>query len=99
MGQNNGRVPSYPPLVYNDQFGTENMWPYQPSAPPPLQSQPHDGGWHQPHDYPHSATPPVTLATPTSTQNQTPMHHHPAFASLVKPGKPLIQASMLSGYN
>ena len=55
------------------------MWPYQPSAPPPLQAQPHDGGWHQPHDYPHSATPPVTLATPTSTQNQTPMHHHPAF--------------------
>lgn len=114
--QNNGRVPSYPPLVYNDQFGTENMWPYQPSAPPPLQAQPHDGGWHQPHDYPHSATPPVTLATPTSTQNQTPMHHHPAFlqsgrdqsppltthpalASLVEPGKPLIQASMLSGYN
>ena len=78
--QNNGRVPSYPPLVYNDQFGTENMWPYQTSVPPPLQQAPnHDGGWHQPHDYPPSATPPTSLATPTSTQNQTPMHHHPAF--------------------
>ena len=88
--QNNGRVPSYPPLVYNDQFGTENMWPYQPSAPPPLQAQPHDGGWHQPHDYPHSATPPVTLATPTSTQNQTPMHHHPAFLQVCNQKRKMI---------
>ena len=78
---NNGRVPSYPPLVYNEQFGTENMWPYQPATP----LQQHEG-WHQPHDYPPSVTPPTSLprdplAPPTSTQNpnQTPMHHHPAF--------------------
>ena len=28
-----------------------------------------------------------------------PLTTHPALASLVEPGKPLIQASMLSGYN
>merc|ERR1712223_1745378 len=64
---NNGRVPSYPPLVYNEQFGTENMWPYQPATP----LQQHEG-WHQPHDYPPSVTPPTSLprdplAPPTST--------------------------------
>merc|ERR1712223_174639 len=64
--QNNGRVPAYPPLVYNDQFGTENMWPYQPNnpaaqaqpAPPPLPQ--HAEAWHQPHDYPQQATPSAT---------------------------------------
>ena len=85
--QNNGRVPSYPPLVYNDQFGTENMWPYQPAAPS-LQPPHHEGGWHQPHEYPPSATPPTTLASPTSTQNQTPMHHHPAFLQVIL--KPIL---------
>ena len=85
--QNNGRVPSYPPLVYNDQFGTENMWPYQPVAPS-LQPPHHEGGWHQPHEYPPSATPPTTLAPPTSTQNQTPMHHHPAFLQVIL--KPIL---------
>lgn len=78
---NNSRVPAYPPpLVYNEPpFGTEtaNMWPYQQQQ----QQQQHDN-WHQPHEYPPAATPPsvaTSLAPPTSTQNQTPMHHHPAF--------------------
>jgi len=94
---NNGRVPAYPPLVYNDQFGTENMWPYQPNnpaaqaqpAPPPLPQ--HAEAWHQPHDYPPAATPPATtLASqlPTSTQNQTSMHHHPAFLQSVRDPTP-----------
>lgn len=78
---NNSRVPAYPPpLVYNEPpFGAEtaNMWPYQ--------QQQHDN-WHQPHEYPPAATPPsvaTSLAPPTSTQNQTPMHHHPAFLQVI----------------
>ena len=73
---NNGRVPAYPPPMYNDQFSAENMWPYQPEVA---------AGWHQPHEYPPAtATPPTSLAppavqTPVSSQAQTPMHHHPAF--------------------
>ena len=76
---NNGRVPSYPPPMYNEQFSTENMWPYQ-STNPALQS--HEG-WHQPHEYPpvSGATPqPPSVQPPVSSQGpQTPMHHHPAF--------------------
>lgn len=108
---NNGRVPSYNPLAYNDQFGnSEPMWPYQ--------VQHEQQAWHQPHEYaPPSATPPQapTTLAPT-TQTQTPMHHHPAFLQNRDPtppnntsshpalaslesGKPLIQAAMLSGYN
>ena len=74
---NNGRVPSYPPPMYNEQFSTENMWPYQSTG------NPHEG-WHQPHEYP-GATPPGSNAAPPSVQPpvssqgpQTPMHHHPA---------------------
>ena len=74
---NNGRVPAYPPPppMYNEQFGTENMWPYQPSS-----ALTHEG-WHQPHEYPPAGvTPPTSLPTPpVSSQAQTQMHHHPAF--------------------
>ena len=75
---NNGRVPAYPPTIVYDQFGAENMWPYQPATPLPPQ-QGHEA-WHQPHEYPPTTTPPMSsaaLVPPTSTT--TPMHHHPAF--------------------
>ena len=80
---NNGRVPSYPPLVYNDQFGTENMWPYQTTVTP-MGGQGHgQEAWHQPHEYPPTTTPPTvgstTLTPVTTAQAPTPMHHHPAF--------------------
>ena len=75
---NNGRVPAYPPHLYNDQF--ENMWSYQ-TATPAL--HPQEAAWHQPaapHEFTPAVTPPATtMAPPSQTTSQTPMHHHPAF--------------------